>query len=144
MAIKKPFTAPVMHAISLEGCPFTCGDAAAASDGTLAAFLTGPEFGRASALYRTDSDCVLREVAGETILVPSGHAARRINGMLTLNETYRFLWQCYMQPRTIGDGILMAGARYEAAPDRLESDVRQFVLQSAALGLICETKEDLT
>ena len=32
-------------------------------------------------------DFVLREIAGETLLVPAGKTALDLNGMLTLNET---------------------------------------------------------
>lgn len=41
--------------------------------------------------YCTNEDYILREIAGETILVPTGASADHFNGMLTLNETSRFL-----------------------------------------------------
>ena len=36
---------------------------------------------------------VLREVAGETLLVPVGSATLSLNGMLVLNGCGRFLWE---------------------------------------------------
>ena len=40
--------------------------------------------------YCTNEDYIPREIAGETILVPTGASADHFNGMLTLNETSRF------------------------------------------------------
>ena len=36
---------------------------------------------------------VLREVAGNTIVIPVGDAAINFNGMINLNETGAFLWK---------------------------------------------------
>ena len=41
-------------------------------------------------------DFVLREIAGETLLVPAGKTALDLNGMLTLNETGAALAACPM------------------------------------------------
>ena len=35
---------------------------------------------------------VLREIAGEYVLVPVGEAARELNGIVTVNELGAFLW----------------------------------------------------
>ena len=35
---------------------------------------------------------ILREIAGETILVPTGTAAQEFNGMLSMTDTARFIW----------------------------------------------------
>ena len=48
--------------------------------------------------YCANEDYIVREIAGETILVPTGASAEHFNGMLTLNETSRFLWERW-QPR---------------------------------------------
>ena len=37
--------------------------------------------------YCANEDYIVREIAGETILVPTGASAEHFNGMLTLNET---------------------------------------------------------
>ena len=46
-------------------------------------------------------DFVLREIAGETLLVPAGKTALDLNGMLTLNETGAALWR--MLPEAADD-----------------------------------------
>lgn len=44
-------------------------------------------------------DFVLREIAGETLLVPAGKTALDLNGMLTLNETGAALWRMLPEAR---------------------------------------------
>ncbi|HOJ10325.1 MAG TPA: PqqD family protein [Clostridiales bacterium] len=42
---------------------------------------------------RIKSDYILREVAGNYVVVPVGKAAVNFNGMMTLNETGAFIWK---------------------------------------------------
>ncbi len=40
---------------------------------------------------------ILREVAGQNIVVPVGEAAEQFNGMISLNSTGAFLWTVLME-----------------------------------------------
>ena len=42
---------------------------------------------------KTNKDFMLREVAGEYILIPTGNAAQKINGMIRLTDTAAFIWK---------------------------------------------------
>lgn len=42
---------------------------------------------------KRNTDFMLREIAGEVILVPTGAATQRFNGMITLNEVAAFIWK---------------------------------------------------
>ena len=42
---------------------------------------------------RRSKDYLLRTIAGETILIPTGAAARQLSGLVTLNELGAFIWQ---------------------------------------------------
>lgn len=42
---------------------------------------------------KTNKDFMLREVAGEYILIPTGGAAQKINGMIRLTETAAYIWK---------------------------------------------------
>ena len=39
------------------------------------------------------TDFMLRDIAGEVILVPTGAATQQFNGMITLNEVAAFIWK---------------------------------------------------
>ena len=41
---------------------------------------------------RINKEFVLREIAGDYILVPVGDTALEFNGLITLNEVGAFLW----------------------------------------------------
>lgn len=43
---------------------------------------------------------VLRNVAGSNIVVPTGRACMDFNGMITMNDTAAFIWQCLQQDTT--------------------------------------------
>ena len=45
-------------------------------------------------------DFITRTIAGETVVVPTGEAAVRLNGMLTLNETGAFIWNFLQEAHT--------------------------------------------
>jgi len=52
-----------------------------------------PSFGKEDIEMRIKSDYILREVAGNYVVVPVGKAAVNFNGMMTLNETGAFIWK---------------------------------------------------
>lgn len=43
---------------------------------------------------KLNPDYILRNVAGERVIVPTGSASQKINGLITLNDTAAFLWDC--------------------------------------------------
>ena len=42
---------------------------------------------------KRNTDFMLRDIAGEVILVPTGVATQQFNGMITLNEVAAFIWK---------------------------------------------------
>lgn len=43
---------------------------------------------------------ITRTIAGETVVVPTGAAAARLNGMITLNDTGAFIWKFLQEEHT--------------------------------------------
>lgn len=43
---------------------------------------------------KLNPDYVLRNIAGEQVIVPTGQASQKFNGLITLNTTAVFLWEC--------------------------------------------------
>lgn len=43
---------------------------------------------------KLNPDYVLRNIAGEQVIVPTGPASQKFNGLITLNTTAVFLWEC--------------------------------------------------
>lgn len=43
---------------------------------------------------KLNPEYILRNIAGEQVIVPTGSASQKINGLITLNATASFLWEC--------------------------------------------------
>lgn len=78
---------------------------------------------------------LLREVAGNYIVMPVGAAAERLNGMIKLNETSAFLFRA-LEKGTDEEGLIAALlAEYDVDADTAKRDVRAFLdtLRSATV-----------
>ena len=69
---------------------------------------------------------ILRTVAGETIVLPSGDELD-LNMMITLNETGKFLWQ-HLQQGTTEEALVQALlAEYDVTAEVAAEHVHKFV-----------------
>lgn len=79
---------------------------------------------------------ILREIAGEHLLIPTGQAALRIHGMVNLSESGLVLWnklQSDCTEQVLVDALL---AEYEVERETAAADVRDFVAQMVDVGLL--------
>lgn len=83
-------------------------------------------------------DVILREIAGEYILVPVGAAAGRLNGMVSLNGSGRLLWQRLQAGCTEADLAEALLAEYEVDRPVAEADVRAFLAKVRQAGMLAE------
>ena len=67
--------------------------------------------------------------------MPTGRVSEHFNGMLTLNETSRFLWELFRMPHTFEETVAAAQERYEDDNQSLESDIYDFMKESVMLGI---------
>ncbi|WP_461878546.1 PqqD family protein [Fusicatenibacter sp.] len=88
--------------------------------------------------YCANEDYIVREIAGETILVPTGASTDHFNGMMTLNETSRFLWELFRMPHTLAETVAAAQERYDDDSGSLEPDIYDFMNESVMLGFLKE------
>ena len=78
---------------------------------------------------------VLREVAGEIIVVPCGDELD-LNMMITLNDTGRFLWQ-HLEKGAEEDELVSALlAEYDVAPELARQAVDAFVARLKELDFL--------
>lgn len=89
-------------------------------------------------LYKTNGDFLLRKIAGEAVLIPVGGGADQLNGMITLNETFQFIWEMFKQPCTISSVIEAAKEEYEDSDGTIEKDIHRFVEESLQYGFLKE------
>ncbi|MBQ7412153.1 MAG: PqqD family protein [Clostridia bacterium] len=71
---------------------------------------------------------ILRDVAGQSFVVATGALSREYQGMITLNETGKFIWQCLEKQMSSDQIVDAVVAEYEDA-DRavVAKDVEGFI-----------------
>ena len=70
---------------------------------------------------------VLREIAGEFVLVPVGEAARELNGIVTVNELGAFLWNLLQEEQTEQTLLNAVLDAYAVEEERARQDIRGFL-----------------
>jgi hypothetical protein len=70
---------------------------------------------------------VLREVGGESVVVPVGEMSKTFHGMINLNETGAFLWRFFSEEHTVEEAIDALCNEYEADREQVAADVNRFV-----------------
>lgn len=70
---------------------------------------------------------ILREVAGNYVVVPLGKAALDFNGMITLNEMGAFLWKRLEQGTTKEELLEAVLSEYEVTEERALAGIDSFL-----------------
>lgn len=68
-----------------------------------------------------------REIAGSYIVVPVGKKSLEFNGMITLNESGSFMWDCFLKDITIDDAVKLVTDEYEVEEERARGDIEKFI-----------------
>ncbi len=68
-----------------------------------------------------------REIAGSNIVVPVGSTAKEFNGMITLNESGSFFWDCFTKDITVDEAVKMVTDEYEIDEETAKKDIEKFV-----------------
>ena len=68
---------------------------------------------------KASKDFILREIAGEYILVPAGAASTRLNGLFTLNELGWFIFKTLETEQTLDSLTDAITAEYDVEGKRI-------------------------
>lgn len=87
--------------------------------------------------YTVNPDFILREIAGEAVLVPTGDSTEFSNSIISMNGTAVFLWKIFMDTATGREAIEKAKAEYESPEEGdLEEDVQAYIWEFCQHGLL--------
>ncbi len=70
---------------------------------------------------------LLRKVAGEIIVVPTGEAAMDFNGILTLNESAAYLWDFLTKGISLDELALKLTEKYEVDQTTALADTKELI-----------------
>lgn len=79
---------------------------------------------------------LLREVAGELIVIPTGEAARRLSGVITLNDCGRFLFERLQTEQTKESLVNALTEEYDIDERTASEDVDEFIDQLERYGFL--------
>lgn len=77
--------------------------------------------------YRANPEYIYREIAGESVLIPSGKAAQQFSGLASLNKTGAFLWELLGRERSLRELGRALGEEYELTEEQSTEDVKAFL-----------------
>ena len=81
---------------------------------------------------------VLREIAGEYIIIPTGEGAARFGGLITVNEVASYIWRM-LQSETSFDRILRGVLEeYDVPEDIAAEDINEFLNTLRERGILQE------
>lgn len=85
---------------------------------------------------RIISGFIIREIASQTIAVPSGESARRLSGLISLNESGRLLFEL-LQTEQTKEGLVQAFIdAYDVDTATAQQDVSDFLTMLQDNGLL--------
>ena len=87
---------------------------------------------------RRNTNSILREIAGENILVATGKAAEVFNGMITLNEVESFIWNNIDECNTVDKLISSILDEFEIDEETARKDVESFTNELIEMGIVVE------
>lgn len=76
---------------------------------------------------KIEKEYILREIAGDYIIVPVGAAALEFNGMITVNETGAFLWEKLREGTTREELLHAMLEEYEVSEKEADADIQEFL-----------------
>lgn len=85
---------------------------------------------------KANGELILREIAGEHILIPVGATALRIQGMISLTESGVLLWNRLQTECTEEDLVDAVLEEYDIDRETAEADVQAFLNQLRDLELL--------
>lgn len=70
---------------------------------------------------------VIRDIMGQTIVVPTGEASKDFSGMIKLNETGKDIWNALNEGKSKEQIIQMIITEYDVTEERAKNGVENFL-----------------
>ena len=70
---------------------------------------------------------ILRDIVGETVLVPINESTSSFNGLITINELGKFIWENLEKVETEEELLQLILDEYEVYEDTAKKDLDEFL-----------------
>lgn len=78
---------------------------------------------------KTNSEYMLREIAGESVLIPTGSASQKLNGMIRLTDTAAFIWKQVDTAADLREITERVREEFDVDNETARRDVRGFLYE---------------
>ena len=85
---------------------------------------------------------ILRDIAGECVLVPTGATTQEFNGLITMSDTAKFIWENMDKADSFDELVKMILDEYEIDEETAKKDAHAFINELIAAGFVDCSKED--
>lgn len=86
-------------------------------------------------------DFVLRETAGDYMIIPTGRTVQSFDGLITVNEVGADLWNMLQSEVTFDDLLRGILTIYDVDEETAEEDIREFLDTLRESGILDESGE---
>lgn len=83
---------------------------------------------------KKNPDLIMRNIAGECVLVPTGELAAKFNGMITLNASAKFIWEHMEEVSSQEELVALLLDSFEVDEETAARDVRAFIATAIYVG----------
>lgn len=124
----KEYKSPEYHFVRNPG-GLSGSELAKLSDDELSRYLSGDSYQREKKKYRIKPGYILREIAGEYVIVPVGAESTSPleNTVMAPNGSAVFIWKHFEEPSTLEDVVVQGMLEYDVTEDRMRRSVENFV-----------------
>lgn len=91
---------------------------------------------------RIDKEFILREIAGDYIIIPAGKTVLNFNGLITVNEVGVSLWNMLQNEVTFEELVQGILDEYDVEESVAREDVQEFLAALIDVGIITKDQED--
>lgn len=76
---------------------------------------------------KVDKEFVLREIAGDYIIIPTGKTVLEFNGLITVNEVGMFIWNMLQNEVTFEEIVQGILKEYDVEEEIAREDIQEFL-----------------
>lgn len=85
---------------------------------------------------KVGNEFILREIAGDYIIIPTGKTVLEFNGLITVNEVGVSLWKMLQEDVTMEELVAGILREYEVEESVAREDIQEFLEQLQKAGIL--------
>ena len=76
---------------------------------------------------KVEKEFVLREIAGDYILIPTGETVLKFNGLITMNRVGASIWKMLQEEVTVEELVKKILEEYDVEEEVAREDIQEFL-----------------